>query len=158
MRLAHPGKGCVITDLHGISPELLQSLLHDSVQNLSVYTSAILYDPVNFPLVSRFHEMRHKIVIVCIADHAGQYPSAEPLILIGLQKIMGHQQFIHGGRSFHKIGGHICIEYGLGAVACLEMTGMSQLVGECEHICHTLIPGQQDERVLPVRARTESAC
>ena len=83
-------------------------------------------------------------MIVGVPDHAGQDPPTEPSVVTGLQQVMCHQQFIHGRRRLHKIDGYVRVKDRLGAVACFEMTCMSQFMGKGEHIRHALIPGEKN--------------
>ena len=101
--------------------------------------------------------MGNEIMIICFPNHGRQNPAAEPGFGICFQQIMRHQQFVHGGGSLHEVSGHIGVKNGLRAVAGLEMPRVPQFMGQGEHICHAVVPGQQDKGILPVGTGAEAA-
>ena len=84
MRLAHPGVRGIVGDLHVLAPECLQCLAHEPGERLGIDAAAVINDPVDLPLVCRLHQMRDEIVIVRVADHAGEHPAAEARIRVRL--------------------------------------------------------------------------
>ena len=84
MRLAHPGQFRAFVDLHRIPPEFLQGIPHNVAQAFRLYAAPGIHNLVDLPLVSRLHQMGHKIVIISVTDHTGQHPAPEALILTGL--------------------------------------------------------------------------
>ena len=101
--------------------------------------------------------MRDKVVIIGMADHACEHPSAEPFVIGSPQKVITEKELVHGGRRFDEICGNVCIIQALGRVRETEMARMAQFVGDGKDVRHPVVPGQQDKRIPAVRAGAEAA-
>ena len=157
MRLAHPGQFRAVRQFHILAPEQLEVFAEQVIQDVGVHAAALVDDLIDFPLIPGFPEVRDKVVVIRIGHQAGKHPAAETLVLTGGEQVIGHEELIHRGRRFHKVGGRFRIIIGLRGIAVHFLSGVPEFVRDREDIRHALIPVQENEGVLAEDARAEAA-